>query len=71
MIEELQTKKGRLAQAHAERREVLKEHMTMQDVEILAEKSVQEKEKVTDLEKKFHALEVALQASELSLSGSG
>jgi hypothetical protein len=61
MIEELQTEKGRLAQTHAERREVLKEHMTTQDVETLVEKNVQEKETTTKMENKFHALEVALQ----------
>jgi hypothetical protein len=40
---------------------VLKEHMTVQDLETLAGKSAQAKEKATELEKKFHALEVVLQ----------
>jgi len=61
MIEELQKYKGRLAQEHTKRREVIKENMETQDVEILAEKSAQEKEKVIELENKFHALEVVLQ----------
>jgi predicted nuclease with TOPRIM domain len=60
LIEKLQEKKGRLSQEQDEIGEMLKEHMTRQDVEILVEMSVQPKKKVTDLEKKFHALEVAL-----------
>jgi hypothetical protein len=42
-------------------REVLREHITMQGLETLAGKSAEAKEKVTELGKKFHALEVALQ----------
>jgi IS4 transposase len=44
-----------------ERREVMTEHITTQVLETLEGKSVEAKEKVTELENKFHALEVALQ----------
>jgi hypothetical protein len=40
MIIELETKKGKLEKVHSESIEVLKEHVTMQVVETLTEKSV-------------------------------
>ena len=40
---------------------MLKEHVTMKVLEILARKNTRAKEKVTELENKFHALVVALQ----------
>jgi hypothetical protein len=61
MIDELQTEKGKWEQVLTERREVLTEHITTQGLETLAGKSAEAKEKVTELAKKFHALEVALQ----------
>jgi len=41
MITMLETKKTNMEHAHAESMEVLKEHMTMHDVEILLEKNAQ------------------------------
>jgi hypothetical protein len=40
MIAELETEKGRLEHAHSENIKVLEEHITMQVVETLIEKSV-------------------------------
>jgi hypothetical protein len=61
MITMLEIEKVGMEQAHEDNKEALKEHMTVQDVEIIAEKSVQAKDKETYLAQKFHALEVALQ----------
>jgi hypothetical protein len=61
MIDEIQIEKGIREQELSERRsEVLKEHMKTWDLETLAGKSAQAKEKSTELGKKFHALDVVL-----------
>jgi hypothetical protein len=49
MITSLETEKSIMEQAHAESREVLKENMIAQNVDILAEKSAQKKDKVSPL----------------------
>jgi hypothetical protein len=61
MIAELEIEKGILEQVHSENKEVLKEHITLQVVETLVEKSVQEKTQVDVLTKKFQALEKSVQ----------
>jgi hypothetical protein len=61
MIEKLQAEKGKIEKIHVECREVLAEHITVQSVEKLAEKSTQVKEKVTQLEKVFQELQLAIQ----------
>jgi len=61
MLTTLEKEKTNMEQEHAERREVMKEHVAMQEVDILEKKSAEEKYKVTYLEKNFHALNIVLQ----------
>jgi hypothetical protein len=56
MIEKLQIEKGIWEQVLSESRAVLGENIIAQVLETLAEKSAKDKEKPTELGKKFHAL---------------
>jgi hypothetical protein len=51
MITTLEIEKSRMEQAHSESIQVLKEHVTMQVMETLTEKSVQAKKQVDELAK--------------------
>jgi hypothetical protein len=61
MIEEMDIEKGRLEHMHSDILEMLKEHVTMQVVDTLTEKSVHAKKKLDALSKKFHTLEKSVQ----------
>jgi hypothetical protein len=62
MIEKMQVEKGKIEKIHAEHKEVLVEHITMESVEKLAKKSTQVREKFTQLLKLFHELQLAIQS---------
>jgi hypothetical protein len=59
-IEKIQAKKGKIEKIHAECKEVLAEHITVQSVEKMAKQSIQVKEKVTQLAKVSHELQLAI-----------
>jgi hypothetical protein len=61
MITELEATKGRIEKLHLESVEVLKEHITMQLVESIAERSVQEKTQVQELTGRFEVLKKSVQ----------
>jgi len=61
MIYELQKEKGKWEQVLTKNREVPTKHIIVQGLETLVWKSAEAKEKVTEIVKKFHALEIALQ----------
>jgi hypothetical protein len=61
MITELEATKGRIEKLHLESVEVLKEHITTQLVENIAERSAQEKAQVQELTGRFQALKKSVQ----------
>jgi thioredoxin-related protein len=61
MLTEIDTTKGQIEQVGLESGELLKEHITAQTVEIIAEKSAQVKSQVEEISSRFQELEKSVQ----------
>jgi preprotein translocase subunit SecA len=66
MIAELELEKIRLEHVQSKIRKVLEEHITMQVVETLIEKSAQEKKQVDELAKELQEFERSVQVAHIA-----